>query len=70
MMSNLFPSSSSFVVFISYMAMFVAQGMLVTASRKGSTSYSYNTVTVVLLTEFMKLLFSSAVYLKELVIAF
>ena len=62
---KLFPTPSSLMVFIAYMSMFVAQGMLVTASRNGSSSYSYNTVTVVLLTEMLKLVFSSMVYLKE-----
>ena len=64
-MAKLFPTQSSLVVFISYMMMFVAQGMLVTASRHGSSSYSYNTITVVLLTEMLKLVMSSVLYLKE-----
>jgi len=38
---------------------------LVTSSRHGSSSYSYNTVTVVLLTEMSKLVMSSLAYLKE-----
>ena len=63
--TKLFPTRASLLVFLSYMMMFVAQGMLVTASRHGSTSYSYNTVTVVLLTELTKLLISSTIYLKE-----
>ena len=63
--SKLFPSPGSGVVFVSYMMMFVAQGMLVTGSRHGSDSYSYNTVTVVLLTEMLKLIISSLIYLKE-----
>ena len=54
-MSKLFPSRGSLAVFVSYMLMFVAQGMLVTASRHGAASYSYNTVTVVLFTELLKL---------------
>ena len=41
------------------------QGMLVTASRYGGSDYSYNTVTVVLITETLKLLLSSSVYLKD-----
>ena len=41
------------------------QGMLVTASRYGGSDYSYNTVTVVLLTESVKLVLSSAVYVKD-----
>ena len=63
-MAKLFPSHSSFVVFVAYTGMF-GGGMLVTASRNGSSSYSYNTVTVVLLTEMMKLVLSSILYLKE-----
>jgi len=64
-LGRLFPTPSSLAVFITYMGMFVAQGMLVTASRNGSSSYSYNTVTVVLLTEMMKLVFSSIIYFKD-----
>ena len=64
-LAKLFPTHSSLAVFVTYMGMFVAQGMLVTASRNGSSSYSYNTVTVVLLTEMVKLVFSSIIYFKE-----
>ena len=64
-LSTLFPTRTSLVVFLLYMAMFVAQGLLVTASRHGSTSYSYNTTTVVLLTETLKLVLSLMAYLKE-----
>ena len=63
--SKLFPSQSSKLVFLSYMLMFVAQGMLVTGSRHGAATYAYNTVTVVLLTEVLKLVMSSILYLKE-----
>ena len=63
--SKLFPSQSSKLVFVSYMLMFVAQGMLVTGSRHGEATYAYNTVTVVLLTELLKLVMSSLLYLKE-----
>ena len=65
--NKLFPSQGSLIVFLSYMMMFVAQGMLVTASRHGSSTYSYNTVTVVLMTEVTKLFGSSIIYLKEYV---
>ena len=65
--NKLFPGQGSLVVFLSYMMMFVAQGMLVTTSRHGSSSYSYNTVTVVLLTEVAKLIISGVIYLKEYV---
>jgi len=63
--NKLFPSQGSLIVFLSYMMMFVAQGMLVTASRHGSSTYSYNTVTVVLMTEVTKLFGSSIIYLKD-----
>ena len=39
--------------------------MLVTASRYGGSEYSYNTVTVVLITEALKLVLSSTVYMKD-----
>ena len=65
--ARIFPTPGSAVVFFAYMAMFVAQGMLVTASRHGAQSYSYNTVTVVLLTECLKLLLSSLAYLTQYV---
>ena len=42
-----------------------AQGMLVTASRYGGKEYSYNTVTVVLITETLKLVLSSSVYMRD-----
>lgn len=58
---KLFPSFSSFVVFLMYMTLFIAQGILVTASRGGSKEYSYNVTSVVLLAEFTKLL--AAVFL-------
>ena len=42
------------------------QGLLVKASAHGSTTgYSYNTVTVVLLTEVAKMILSCAIYLRE-----
>ena len=82
MLAKNFPSNGSFIIFLLYMGMFVAQvllslkfqatdqymllqGMLVTASRYGGSDYSYNTVTVVLLTESVKLVLSSAVYVKD-----
>lgn len=61
----LFPTPSSFLIFIIYMALFINQGIMVTASQQADSSYSYNTVTVVLLTEVTKLLTSITVYLKD-----
>jgi len=40
-------------------------GLLVTASRKGDSTYPYNPTTVVLLTEAAKLLMSVVGYSKE-----
>ncbi|WAR19154.1 SENJU-like protein [Mya arenaria] len=67
---DLFPTKLSFVYFISYMGLFINQGILVTASKNSSNTYSYNTVTVVLLTECLKLFVAVAVYLKEILIVF
>ena len=39
--------------------------MLVTTSRSGGSDYPYNTVTVVLITEALKLLLSSSIYLRD-----
>ncbi|KAG8232475.1 hypothetical protein J437_LFUL012707 [Ladona fulva] len=69
---DLFPSTSSVVVFISYMALFINQGkfsqflwVLVTASQGKDSAYNYNTVTCVLMTEVLKLVVSSALYCKD-----
>ncbi|GAB0095252.1 UDP-galactose transporter senju [Sergentomyia squamirostris] len=63
--SNLFPSRSSAVIFVSYIALFVNQGILVTASQSEDNKYSFNTVTVVLLTEILKLIVSGCLYCKD-----
>jgi len=60
-----FPTNGSLVIFLLYMAMFVAQGMLVTVSRSGGSDYPYNTVTVVLITEALKLLLSGSIYMRD-----
>ncbi|XP_048258826.1 UDP-galactose transporter senju-like [Haliotis rufescens] len=62
---DVFPTKLSFVVFISYMALFINQAILVTASKTSSNTYKYNTVTVVLLTECVKLVTSLILYLKD-----
>ncbi|XP_055539388.1 UDP-galactose transporter senju [Wyeomyia smithii] len=62
---ELFPSKKSILIFISYMSLFVGQGILVTASQRADNSYSYNTVLVVLLTEVLKLVISTALYCRE-----
>ena len=39
--------------------------MLVTASRCGESDYPYNTVTVVLITEVLKLVLSGSIYMRD-----
>ncbi|GFO10148.1 CMP-sialic acid transporter 1-like [Plakobranchus ocellatus] len=63
--SDLFPTTLSFVVFVSYMGLFINQGILVTASKSKDNSYNYNTVTVVLLTEVFKLLAAAFIFVKD-----
>ncbi|XP_041779311.1 UDP-galactose transporter senju [Anopheles merus] len=63
--SELFPSRKSILIFITYMSLFVSQGILVTASQRSDNSYSYNTVLVVLLTETLKLVISAGLYCRE-----
>ncbi|XP_073826636.1 UDP-galactose transporter senju-like [Musca autumnalis] len=62
---ELFPTKLTFLIFILYMSLFIGQGIFVTASQESNNSYSYNTVTVVLLTEVLKLLVSASLYLKD-----
>lgn len=62
---ELFPSKKSIFIFITYMSLFVGQGILVTASQRADNSYSYNTVLVVLLTEVLKLIISTVLYCRE-----
>jgi len=61
----LFPTPASGVTFLLYMTMFIAQGLLVTCSRAGSSTYSYNTTTVVLITEALKLIISASVFVSK-----
>jgi len=63
--SELFPTKLSAVVFVSYMILFINQGIFVTASQGSDSAYSYNTVTVVLLTEVVKLIVSITLYCKD-----
>ncbi|KAJ7383962.1 hypothetical protein OS493_024651 [Desmophyllum pertusum] len=46
------------------MALFISQGILVTATKDKDNHYPYNTVTVVLLTEFVKLLVAVGLQLR------
>ncbi|KAL9925271.1 UDP-galactose transporter senju [Glossina fuscipes] len=62
---ELFPTKTTLMIFILYMSLFIGQGIFVTASQEQNNSYSYNTVTVVLLTEILKLFISITLYCKE-----
>lgn len=61
---SLFPTKSSFVIFISYISLFVSQGLLVTAVQKSQIN-GFNAIVVVLLTELVKLLICLALYLMK-----
>ncbi|CAG9798013.1 unnamed protein product [Chironomus riparius] len=62
---ELFPTRTSVFIFIAYMSLFVAQGIFVTASQEKNNSYKYDTVTLVLLTEALKLIVSCILYCRE-----
>ncbi|TMW49870.1 hypothetical protein DOY81_005051 [Sarcophaga bullata] len=62
---ELFPTKLTFLIFILYMSLFIGQGIFVTASQESNNSYSYNTITVVLLTEVLKLIVSATLYCRE-----
>ncbi|KAH9523043.1 hypothetical protein Btru_065588 [Bulinus truncatus] len=47
------------------MGLFINQGILVTASKSKDNKYSYNTVTVVLLTEVLKLVAAAILFIKD-----
>ncbi|CAG9762910.1 unnamed protein product [Ceutorhynchus assimilis] len=62
---ELFPSKFSQIVFVLYVLLFVNQGILVTASQQSDNKYNYNIVTVVLMTELLKLVLSTLLYCRE-----
>ncbi|CAF1605054.1 unnamed protein product [Rotaria magnacalcarata] len=61
-LKDLFPTRWSFLIFISYMGLFINQGLLVTGSKTATHSYNYNTIVVVLLTECVKLISAVTIY--------
>ncbi|PFX27189.1 CMP-sialic acid transporter [Stylophora pistillata] len=63
-LKNLFPTKTHFLIFVGYMALFISQGILVTATKDKNNQYSYNTVTVVLLAEFVKLIIAVGLQLQ------
>lgn len=60
---KVFPTKSSFVIFNLYIILFVSQALLVKGSQSAGNSYSYSTIIVVLLTEVLKLIISTVLYL-------
>ncbi|EZA50557.1 hypothetical protein DMN91_003651 [Ooceraea biroi] len=62
--NELFPGRWSLIIFVSYIALFVNQGILVTWSQR-SGRYEYNIVIVVLMTEILKLIVSTMLYCKD-----
>ncbi|KOC66263.1 CMP-sialic acid transporter 4 [Habropoda laboriosa] len=61
---ELFPGRWSPAIFISYMALFVNQGIIITWSQRDG-HYEYNIVMVVLMTEVLKLFTSVILYCKD-----
>lgn len=62
---ELFPSKLSAFVFVAYMVLFTFQGILVTATKKSNSTYQYSIVTVVMLTECIKLFICSSAFIRE-----
>ncbi|GBM52482.1 UDP-galactose transporter senju [Araneus ventricosus] len=62
---ELFPTKLSAFIFFAYIALFVNQGILVTATKEANAKYSYSTTTVVMLIECLKLTVCSTVYIRE-----
>ncbi|CAG0892882.1 unnamed protein product [Darwinula stevensoni] len=59
---ELFPTCSSFITFVSYMALSINQGLMVKGSQDDKNKYSYSTIAAVLMTEILKLLTSFIIY--------
>lgn len=62
---NCFTNARTTGIFIAYVGFFINQGMLVTSSKNEDGSYPYNPVTLVLLTETLKLNLCVVLYLRE-----
>ena len=62
---KLFPKKRCAVIFVVYMALFITQGLTVTATQKPDHKYEYNTATVVLLAETAKLITSIVIYVCQ-----
>lgn len=64
-LGDFFPTRLSAAIFVGYIVFFIAQAILVRASQGGLGRYSYNVTCVVMLTEVLKLIISSALYMKD-----
>ena len=64
LIKDVFPTKTSLAVFIGYLAMCPTQGLLVTASRLDGNVYPFTPTAVILVTEMVKLVFASLIYLK------
>lgn len=64
-LEQIFPTRLTALVFVGYMALFINLGLLVTASKNEKGELSYNPVTVIFITETLKLLASTTIYLRE-----
>lgn len=64
-LKNVFPTKLHAVIFIGYMALFINQGILITASKEKGKTYPYNPTTTVLLSEFLKMITAAALFTKE-----
>lgn len=64
-LNNLFPTKFHAVIFVGYMGLFINQGILVTATKDKDNKYSYNPTITVLLSEILKLIVASILFVKE-----
>lgn len=64
-LKNLFPTKLHAVIFVGYMALFINQGILVTATKDKDNKYPYNPTTLVLLSEVLKLCTAAVLYVKD-----
>ncbi|XP_060881225.1 UDP-galactose transporter senju [Metopolophium dirhodum] len=62
--ASLFPTKTSFVVFVLYIALSMNHGLLVKLSQDKGT-YNYNVVSVIILTEVIKLVISLFLFCKD-----
>jgi len=63
--NRLFPSVFTLAIFLMYMALFIAQGILIKATNQNQGQYAYNVTTVVLLTECCKLVAALFLFFKD-----